>query len=97
MMLFFAPTTNIDPQANTITQIVKSLVVSKPGGVAGVNRNEALFLLDADIPTLDPAIVETGPGDIVGTVFSGLVRTDKDLKLVPDLQPVTSPFGKEPR
>lgn len=79
------PTSNMNTQANSITQLVNSLVVSKPGGVAGVDRNEALFLLDWDIPTLDPAIVETGPGDIVGAIFSGLVRIDKDLEVVADL------------
>jgi oligopeptide transport system substrate-binding protein len=85
MFRFDGPSASMTPQSNSIIQLVKSLVVSKPGGVEGVNRNEALFLLDSEIPTLDPAIVETGPGDIVGAIFSGLVRIDKDLKIVPDL------------
>jgi oligopeptide transport system substrate-binding protein len=82
---FGAPDANMTAQSNSIIQLVKSLVVSKPGGVEGVNRNEALFMLDGDIPTLDPALVETGPGDIIGAIFSGLVSIDKNLKVVPDL------------
>jgi oligopeptide transport system substrate-binding protein len=75
----------VSSQTGPITQMVRSLVVSQPGGIAGVDRNNAIIMLEGEIPTLDPALVESGPGDIVGAIFSGLVRIDTDLKIAPDL------------
>jgi oligopeptide transport system substrate-binding protein len=71
--------------STTISEFAASLVLSKPGAIEGVNRNEAVYLPEGEIATLDPALVETGPGDIVGAIFSGLVRLDTNMKIVPDL------------
>ncbi len=74
----------LDAQANAINQLMRSLVVYAPQR-AGVNKNESLFLLGGEMPTLDPALSEDSPEDIISALFSGLVRIDKDLKVVPDL------------
>jgi oligopeptide transport system substrate-binding protein len=71
--------------STTISDLAATLVLSKPGAIEGVNRNEAVYLPQGEIATLDPALVETGPGDIIGAIFSGLVRLDTSMKIVPDL------------
>lgn len=54
----------------------------KPFGAA---RSDSLFQYWGEIVTIDPALTQSGPADIVGAVFSGLVRLDARLDLVPDL------------
>jgi oligopeptide transport system substrate-binding protein len=79
------PSTLMSSNLNQITKFAASLVVSKPGAVAGVDRSLAVYFPEGEIATLDPALVETGPGEIIGAIFSGLVRFDTSLKIVPDL------------
>ncbi len=51
----------------------------------GVNRNDAIVLLDSQPRTLDPALTLGGPDGPLGHVFSGLVTLDTDLQVQPDL------------
>jgi oligopeptide transport system substrate-binding protein len=82
--VFSGTTSNVNAQAASITALARSLVVSTPGAVK-VNRNESLVMLEGEIPTLDPAVAEESPAGYLGAIYSGLVRIDKDLKVVPDL------------
>ena len=38
-----------------------------------------------EIVTIDPALSRYGPGDIEGAIFSGLVKLNTDLEVVPDI------------
>ena len=51
----------------------------------GVSREDSLFQYWGEIITLDPALSRTGPSDIVGAIFSGLVKLDTDLQVVADI------------
>jgi len=82
--IFSGEAANVDTQANSITQIASTLEVSAPA-TAGYDKNETLFLLAGEIPTLDPALTEEAPGDYIGAIFSGLVKINKDLEIVADL------------
>ncbi|MCA9967533.1 MAG: hypothetical protein KC423_24960, partial [Anaerolineales bacterium] len=54
-------------------------------GQYGVARETAVFLLDSQPRTLDPALTYEGPGGVIGHLYSGLVRLDTDLQLQPEL------------
>ncbi|MBI4284671.1 MAG: hypothetical protein HY670_02065 [Chloroflexi bacterium] len=77
-------TTTYDSQRNTIDQLVRSFALTEPKPF-GVSRQDSLFLWQGDIVTLDPALSEDAPDGIIGAIFSGLVRIDKDLKVAPDI------------
>ena len=83
-LLFSGRASSMDTQAAAIAQLSQTLSVSTPS-MAGVNKNETLFMLAGEIPTLDPAMTEEPAGDTVGAIFGGLVKLDKDLKIVGDL------------
>ena len=51
----------------------------------GVSRDNSLFLYWGEVMNFDPANSRRGAGDIVGAIFSGLVKLDTDLKVVPDI------------
>src|SRR5688572_24207692 len=51
----------------------------------GVDRDNALVLLDSEPDSLDPAIWLFGADGIVGDLFSGLVRLGADMTPVPEL------------
>ncbi|MDE2765717.1 MAG: peptide ABC transporter substrate-binding protein [Chloroflexota bacterium] len=51
----------------------------------GAARSDSLFQYWGEIVTIDPALTQSSPADIVGAVFSGLVRLGADLEIVPDL------------
>ena len=51
----------------------------------GAARSDSLFQYWGEIVTIDPALTQSSPADVVGAVFSGLVRLDADLEIVPDL------------
>jgi oligopeptide transport system substrate-binding protein len=95
MLLFSAWPQDYDKQRSTIEQCIRSFTLVEPKPF-GVSRQNSLFLYESDIVTLDPAVTEDAPEDIVGGIFSGLVRIDKDLKVVPDLAEKweISPDGK---
>ncbi len=71
--------------SSDITQICKTAVFSTPAAAGSVNRNESLVLMAGEIPTMDPAVTEDAADDPIGTIFSGLTKIDKDMKVVPDL------------
>lgn len=51
----------------------------------GVVREDALFLAAGEPTTLDPAKWYFGPGSVMGDLFSGLVKLDTNLQVIPDL------------
>ncbi len=61
-----------------------------------INHSNALFLADSEPDTLDPAKWSGSADEIVGDLFSGLVRLDTNLQVVPDLAESwdVSPDGK---
>jgi len=73
-----------DNTQSTIDQLIDSFTLVEPMPF-GVSRQTSLFLSWGEIVTLDPALFEYSPEGIVGAIFSGLVRIDKDLKVVPDI------------
>jgi oligopeptide transport system substrate-binding protein len=78
------PTSNYVGSQTTIDSFIKSFTIMEPKPY-GVSRQDSLFLYQGDIPTLDPAKTEEGPGGITGAIFSGLVKISKDFKAIPDL------------
>jgi oligopeptide transport system substrate-binding protein len=83
-IITFSLSSTFDAQQSTIDQLVKSFTFVEPKPY-GVSKQDSLFVWQGDIVTLDPAACEDAPDDIIGAIFSGLVRIDKDLKVVPDL------------
>lgn len=51
----------------------------------GVSREDSLFQYWGEIVSIDPALSRYGPSDIEGAIFSGLVKLNKDLEVVPDI------------
>ncbi len=51
----------------------------------GASREDSLFQWWGEIVTLDPALSRQGAGGITGAIFSGLVKLDTDLQVVPDM------------
>ena len=51
----------------------------------GASPNDSLFQYWGEIITIDPALSRRGAGDIVGAIFSGLVKLDANLEVVADL------------
>ena len=74
---FLAQSDEIDAFTASFT-----LEIAKP---FGASVDDSLFLLGGTILTLDPALYQGSPAGIPGTLFSGLVRLDRDLQVVPDL------------
>ena len=62
----------------------------------GVIREQALFLPGSEPTTLDPAKWHGGPDSIMGDLFSGLVKLNNDLQVIPDLAETwtVSPDGR---
>ncbi len=62
----------------------------------GVIRDQALFLAGSEPTTLDPAKWHGGSDSILGDLFSGLVKLNTDLQVIPDLAEtwMVSPDGK---
>lgn len=61
------------------------LNIGQPGGVAGVERDDALFLVGGQPETMDPARTRGGPDSPLGHIFSGLVTLDTQLQVQPEL------------
>ena len=77
-------TSTYDGARSTIDQLTDSFTLVQPRPF-GVSRQNSLFYWQGEIVTLDPALSEESPSSIVGAIFSGLVRIDKDLKVVSDI------------
>ncbi|MBI2853589.1 MAG: peptide ABC transporter substrate-binding protein, partial [Chloroflexi bacterium] len=73
-----------DAQQPSHDQIIRSFTLVEPKPF-GVSRQDSLFYRGGFIVTLDPALTEESPAGMVGAMFSGLVRHDSDLKMVPDM------------
>ena len=71
----------VERQANSFTD---SFTLETPMPF-GVSRNDSLFQYWGEIVSIDPAISQYGPGDIVGAIFSGLVKLNTDLEVVADM------------
>ena len=71
----------VQPQANAFTDSF-TLLTPMP---FGASREDSLFQYWGEIVTLDPALSRRGAGDLVGSIFSGLVKLDTDVQVVPDL------------
>ncbi|MFC1995548.1 ABC transporter substrate-binding protein [Chloroflexota bacterium] len=82
--IVYTAASTYDGARGTIDQLTGSftLVERRP---FGASRQNSLFLSWGEIVTLDPALFEGSPEGIVGAMFSGLVRIDKNLKVVPDI------------
>lgn len=51
----------------------------------GARRSDSLFQYWGEIATLDPVEFRGSPGGIPGAIFSGLVKFDTDIQVVPDI------------
>ena len=51
----------------------------------GASRDDSLFQYWGEIVSIDPALARGSPQDIVGGIFSGLVKLDTNLQVVPDI------------
>ena len=71
----------VAPQADAF---VNSFVLETPAPF-GASREDSLFQYLREIISLDPAVSRFGPADVVGAIFSGLVKLDTNLDLVPDI------------
>lgn len=83
-LLIYTLASTYDSSPSTIDQFTNSFTLEDPLPF-GVSRQTSLFEMWGEIVTLDPARGEGGPGGLIGAIFSGLVRIDRDLKVVPDI------------
>ena len=51
----------------------------------GASQEDSLFQYWGEIITIDPALSQRGAGDLVGAIFSGLVKLNNRLEVVADL------------
>ena len=51
----------------------------------GVSADDSLFQYWGEIISIDPALSRYGPSDIEGAIFSGLVKLNTDMEVVPDI------------
>lgn len=84
IIIVYTAASTYDSTQSTIDQLVRSFTLEEPTPF-GVSRQNSLFYWQGEIVTLDPALSEESPNWIVGAIFSGLVRIDKDLKAAPDI------------
>jgi oligopeptide transport system substrate-binding protein len=78
------PTSNYSLVLDSTNNLLNSFKFTEPKPY-GVSRQDSLFLSAGEIVTLDPALTEDSPGDIIGAIFSGLVKYNQDLQVFPDL------------
>ena len=79
-----AEESNFDSQSGSIDRLMSSFTLQEPLQF-GVSRQDSLFLAGGTILTLDPVKYRGGADGHVGSIFSGLVALDRDLKVIPDL------------
>ena len=65
-----------------LEDVRQSFMVFSPSPY-GVIREEALFLAGSEPTTLDPAKSHGGPDSIIGDLFSGLIKLNTDLQVIP--------------
>jgi oligopeptide transport system substrate-binding protein len=90
-----APEGDYKKVTNATYDLVYNFSLIEPAPL-GVSRQDSLFCSGGEIGTLDPALTEDAPDDIVGAIFSGLVKLGKDMKVIPDIAEKweVSPDGK---
>ncbi len=71
----------VQEQATSFTNSFKLETPSR----FGVSPEDSLFQYWGEIVSLDPALSRYGPSDIEGAIFSGLVKLNTDMKVVPDI------------
>ena len=71
----------VQERANSFTD---SFTLETPSPF-GVSTEDSLFQYWGEIITIDPALSRYGPADIEGAIFSGLVKLNTDLEVVPDI------------
>ena len=71
----------VQPYSNVY---IDSFILQSPI-IFGAAQHDSLFQYWGEIVTLDPALSRQGAGDLIGSIFSGLVRLDTDLQVVADL------------
>ena len=71
----------VEGHANSFTD---SFTLEMPSPF-GVSPEDSLFQLWGEIVSIDPALSRYGPSDIEGAIFSGLVKLNTDLEVVPDI------------
>ena len=83
-LLVYTLASTYDNTRTTIDQLVNSFTLEEPRPF-GVSRQNSYFRWQGEIVTLDPALSESSPGGIIGAIFSGLVKIDRDLKVAPNI------------
>lgn len=76
----------VSTRATTLDRIFQSVHLFKPE-LYGLDPNQTLYLVggDPDAASLDPSITEWSAASYVGALFSGLVRLNPQMQIVPDL------------
>ena len=83
-LVFFGIQGTLDDHASVLEDIRSSFQVFPPHPY-GVSRENALFLPSSEPVTFDPAKWHFSPDSIIGDLFSGLVKLNTDLQVIPDL------------
>jgi oligopeptide transport system substrate-binding protein len=94
-LIIFASSDWVTASETILEDIRQSFRVFSPRPY-GVARDQALFLSADEPTTLDPAKWHGGPNSIMGDLFSGLVKLDNGLQVIPDLAEnwTVSPDGR---
>lgn len=86
IILIAGDSNGMDNYWTAFNRMVKSFTFAPPE-IMGVDRSKALVLIGYDpLPKdLDPALQSGSAADLVGHLFSGLVRLNPDFQIEPDL------------
>ncbi|MCI0828229.1 MAG: peptide ABC transporter substrate-binding protein [Chloroflexi bacterium] len=78
------PAAEYDRLAGAINAFASSFTLEAPAPF-GASQDDSLFLAGGEILTLDPPLYRGSPAGVPGAIFSGLVRLDRELRVVPDI------------
>ena len=84
VLLLVAPPEVLETRTRTLRAIAQTFHLAQPE-LFGISRENALVSIHEDVETLDPALTHEDAAGIVGHIFSGLVRFNAELQVVPDL------------
>ena len=84
LIRFFGVSTSYDESLDEINAFVSSFTLEERGPRLP-SPDEKLSLWGGHILTLDPALYRGSAAGIPGAIFSGLVKLDRDLNVVPDI------------
>ena len=71
----------VEEQANSFTDSFTLEQLTR----FGASPEDSLFQYWGEIISIDPALSRYGPSDIEGAIFSGLVKLNTDMEVVPDI------------